>query len=83
MPAPRSFTSPRLALATVPSAGLTRRLATCLLLTGFNAAVLIAYAGPLYQASATHTLRILGVTLLFAAMLGSLARVWITSLRAR
>jgi len=74
MPAPRSFTSPRLALATVPIAGLTRRLVTCLLLTGLNAAVLIAYRGPLYQVSANHPLRILGVTLLFAAMLGSLAR---------
>jgi len=83
MPTPRSFASARLAHITVPSSGPTLRLAACLLLTVLNGAVLIAYAGLLYQASANHPLRILGVTLLFAAMLGSLARVWITSLRAR
>ena len=48
----------------------------CLVLTACNAGV-IAYAAPaLYPTLAGHPLHVFGVGLLFAAVLGSLARVW-------
>ena len=54
----------------------------CLVLTAFNVGV-IAYAAPaLYPTLAGHPLHVLGVGLLFAALLGSLARVWFVVLRS-
>jgi hypothetical protein len=58
------------------------RCTLCLVLTAFNAGV-IAFAGtPLYQVTAGHPLQVFGVSILFAALLGSLVRVWIVALRS-
>ena len=54
----------------------------CLVLSACNAGV-IAYAAPgLYRTLAGHPLHVFGVALLFAALLGSLARVWFVVLRS-
>ncbi len=59
------------------------RLAVALLLTGFNSTVIGSFAGTIYRATANNALQQAGVTLLFAALLGSLARVWLLALRSR
>lgn len=66
--------------ATVPINHFQRRLAVCLVLTAFNVVVVATCAGTLYRATACDTLEQVGVTLLFAALLGSLARVWFRAL---
>lgn len=59
------------------------RCLLCLALTAFNGGV-IAYSGvTLYRAAAGHPLQLVGAVLLFAALLGSLVRVWIAALRTR
>jgi hypothetical protein len=60
-----------------------RRLAVCLVMTGLNATVIGEFAGTLYRATAHNTLLQAGVNLLFAALLGSLARGWYLALRSR
>jgi len=60
-----------------------RRLAVCLVMTGLNATVIGEFAGALYRATAHNTLLQTGVNLLFAALLGSLARGWYLALRSR
>ncbi len=78
---------PRIVLAPVQyvpvlSFRFALRCTLCLVLTGFNAGV-IAFAGAsLYQVTAGHPLPIFGVSVLFAALLGSLVRVWIVTLRS-
>ena len=59
------------------------RCALCLALTAFNVGVIDYSAVPLYRAVAGHPLQLAGVTLVFAALLGSLVRVWIVALRSR
>jgi len=49
----------------------------------FNAIVIGKFAGTLYRATAHKPVQLAGVTLLFAALLGSLARVWLLALRSR
>ena len=51
-----------------------RRLATCVVLTAFNAIVVAKVAGMLYLATSHHPPERTGVTLLFVTLLGSLAR---------
>jgi hypothetical protein len=46
----------------------------------FNAIIVARYAGTLYGATNHDPLRQVGVTLLFAALLGSLARMWFLTL---
>ena len=59
------------------------RFVLCLVLTAFNAGV-IAFSGvTLYRAAAGHTVQLVGVTLAFAALLGSLVNVWTAALRTR
>ena len=59
------------------------RCALCLALTALNAGV-VEYAGAaLYRATAGHPLQMAGVSLFFAALLGSLVRVWIIAFRTR
>jgi hypothetical protein len=45
--------------------------------------VIAVYGRTLYLATADHPVWFAGVTALFAALLGSLARVWIVTLRGR
>jgi hypothetical protein len=68
---------------TSPTNHFQRGLAVCLVLTAFNLIVIATCAGTLYRATAHDTLEQVGVTLLFAALLGSLARVWFITLRNR
>lgn len=57
-----------------------RRHVLCVVLTVLNAIVVARFAGVLYLASSHHPLVQAGVTLLFAALLGSLARTWFVTL---
>ena len=60
-----------------------RRLAICLVLTVLNAIVVANFAGQLYRAT-THDLpQQIGVTLLFAGLVGSLTRMWFLTLTSR
>lgn len=59
------------------------RLGFALVLTVFNSTVIGSFAGSLYQATANNSLQQAGVTLLFAGLLGSLARVWLLALKRR
>jgi hypothetical protein len=60
-----------------------RRVALSIVLTAFNVAVIANYGGTLYRETTGNPLQQAGVTLLFAALLGSLARVWFLALRSR
>ena len=60
-----------------------RRLAICLVQTVFNAIIVARYAGTLYGATNHDPLQQVGVTLLFAALLGSLARMWFLTLKSQ
>ena len=60
-----------------------RRLAICLVQTVFNAIIVARYGGTLYGATNHDPLQQVGVTLLFATLLGSLARMWFLTLKAR
>ena len=65
------------------STSFARRLAISVLLTSLDAGVVARFGVPLYRASADHVSWLVGLTLLFAMMLGSLTRVWILTLRDR
>jgi hypothetical protein len=69
--------------AASPTNHFQRRLAICLVLTAFNVLVVATCAGTLYRATAYDTIEQVGVTLLFATLLGSLARVWFLTLKSR
>ena len=56
-------------------------VALCLLLTACNVGVIAFASSPLYGATAGHPIRSLGVSSLFAALLGSLVRVWLVVFR--
>jgi hypothetical protein len=58
-------------------------VAVSVLLTAFNAGVIAVSGRTLYVARADHPVWFSGVTALFVTLLGSLARVWIISLRGR
>jgi len=60
-----------------------RRLAICLVQTVFNTIIVARYAGTLYGATNHEPLKQVGVTLLFAALLGSLARMWFLTLKSQ
>jgi len=60
-----------------------RRLAICLVLTVLNAIVVADFAGPLYLATTKEVLQQIGVTLLFAALVGSLTRMWFLTFTSR
>ena len=61
----------------------TSRIVVCLVLTVLNAIAICDFAGTLYRVTAHNSLQQAGVTSLFAALLGSLARVWLLTLRNR
>ena len=66
-----------------PSNPFQRRLAICLVQTVFNVIVVARCAGTLYGATNHDPLQQVGVTLLFAALSGSLARIWFLILKRR
>ena len=59
------------------------RCALCFVLTGFNAGVIAYFAPTLYHATTGQPLQVGGVTVLFAALLSSLVRVWKVALGTR
>jgi len=69
--------------AASPTNQFQGRLAICLLQTVFNVIVVARYAGSLYGATNHNALQQAGVTLLFAALLGSLVRMWFLTLTSR
>jgi hypothetical protein len=60
-----------------------RRLAICFVQTVFNAIIVARSAGTLYRVTTHNALQQVGVTLLFAVLLGSLARMWFLTLKSR
>ena len=77
---------PRVVLAPVEyvpvfSFRFARRVVLCLLLTACNAGVIAFASPPLYGVTAGHPIQSLGVGFLFAALLGSLVRVWFVVFR--
>jgi hypothetical protein len=66
-----------------PTNPFLRRLVLCAVLTVFNGIVIAKYAGVLYLATSHHRFEQAGVTLLFVALLGSLARTWFITLSNR
>ena len=66
-----------------PSDPFQRRLAICLVQTVFNAIIVARYARTLYGATNHDPLQQVGVSLLFAALLGSLARMWFLTLKSQ
>ena len=60
-----------------------RRLAIYLVLTVLNAIVVANFIGTLYRATIRDALQQIGVTLLFAALVGSLTRMWFLTLKSR
>jgi hypothetical protein len=83
MPNSSSIVSTQPVETATPINHFPRRLAVCVVLTVFNVIVVATCAGTLFRATAYDTLEQVGVTLLFAALLGSLARVWLVTLRSR
>ena len=66
-----------------PSNPFQRRLTICLVQIVFNAIIVCEYAGTLRRATTHHALQQVAVTLMFAALLGSLARMWFLTLKSR
>ena len=66
-----------------PTNPFLRRLVLCAVLTVFNGIVIAKYAPVLYIATSHHPFEQTGVTLLFVALLGSLARTWFILLSNR
>jgi hypothetical protein len=68
---------------TISTAKLVRRIVICSVQSVFNAVVIARFAPVFYGATIHDPLRQTGVTLLFAALLGSLARMWFVALTTR
>jgi hypothetical protein len=83
MPNSNSLASTQSVEEAIPTNRFRRGLAVCIVLTTFNVVVVTTCAGTLYRATAYDTLEQVGVALLLAALLGSLARVWFLTLRSR
>jgi hypothetical protein len=54
----------------------------CLVQTLLNAIVIVRFSPALYKATANEALQQIGVSLLFAVMLGSLGRMWLLARHA-
>ncbi|HMG84586.1 MAG TPA: hypothetical protein VK574_02520 [Terracidiphilus sp.] len=83
MPNSDSVASTQAVEAASPTDHFRRRLAICLVQTAFNTIIVARYARTLYLVTVHDALQQVGVTLLFAALLGSLARMWFLTLKGR
>ena len=83
MPASTVTTRATSVAAARSSNSFLRRLLLCVALTALNFLVVAEFAGVLYQATFGNSFEQIGVTLLFAALLGSLARTWHVALFRR
>ena len=57
------------------------RFVVCLLLTSLDAGVISTFGPALYRVSADHPSWLVGLALLFTAMVASLLRVWMLTFR--
>ena len=83
MPNSDSVASTQAVEAASPTDHFQRRQAICLVQTAFNTIIVARYARTLYLATTHDALQQVGVTLLFAALLGSLARMWFLTLKSQ
>ena len=79
----RSLAPTQLVEVTGTTNHFTSRIVVCLVLTALNGIAICDFAGTLYRVTAHNSLQQAGVTSLFAALLGSLARVWLLTLSSR
>lgn len=83
MPNSSSIIPVESAVVAVPINYSRRRLAICIAQTILNAIVVTRFAGTLYRATYHEPLEQIGVLLLFAVLLGSLARMWLLTVKSR
>lgn len=83
MPASTVTTRTTSAKAVRSTSPFLRRIVLCVGLTALNIFVVAKFAGVLYQAAFRHPLEQVGVTLLFVALVTSLARAWFLALSSR
>lgn len=83
MPNFNSFASTQPVEAPASTAKFARRVVICSVQSVFNAVIVARFAPVLYRATIHEPLQQTGVTLLFAALLGSLARMWFAALTTR
>ena len=83
MPNFNSFASIQPVEAPASTGKFVRRIVICSVQSVFNAGVIARFAPVLYRATMHERLQQTGVTLLFAAQLGSLARMWFVALTPR
>jgi hypothetical protein len=69
--------------AASPTNCFKSHFAICIVQTAFNVIIVARYARTLYLATSHDALQQLGVTLLFAVLLGSLARMWFLTLKSQ
>ena len=79
---------PRIVLAPVEYVPLlyrsfALRLSVCVVLTAFNAAVIIAFGPLLYRVSSNHPLGLAALTIVFGTLVASLLHVWVVMFRSR
>ncbi len=72
--------APNLGTAVRSTSPFLRRIVLCVGLTALNIFVVAKFAEVLYQATLRHPFEQVGVTLLFAALVSSLARTWFLAL---
>lgn len=80
MPASTVTTRPTSAKAVRSTSPFLRRIVLCVGLTALNIFVVAKFAEVLYQATLRHPFEQVGVTLLFVALVSSLARTWFLAL---
>ncbi len=83
MPNFNSFASTQPVGAPASSAKFVRRIVICSVQSTVNAGVIARFAPVLYRSTIHDPLRQAVVTLLFVALLGSLARMWFVALATR
>jgi hypothetical protein len=83
MPNSDAVASTQAVEAASPTDCFKRRFAICLVQTVFDVIIVARYARMIYLATSHESLQQLGVTLLFAVLLGSLARMWFLALKSQ
>ncbi|MGD0156356.1 MAG: hypothetical protein ABSB50_09670 [Terracidiphilus sp.] len=75
--------APAVKLAAAAVNNFQHRLMICLVHTLLNAIIIVRFFPVLYKATANEAFQQIGVSLLFAVMLGSLGRMWFLALMNR
>lgn len=82
MPNSDAVASAQAVEAASPTNRFKSHFAICIVQTAFNVIIVARYARMIYLATSHDALQQLGVTLLFAVLLGSLARMWFLTLKS-